>query len=181
MKKIIISIVAGIILALLVSFVSHENSLDNFKFKMRMYDRASEEKAIEETLNLFNKLFASFFNTAGSLTGLNEFPAANMIKRRIFQEISEWKKKSNVIVYDKDDFEIESIDILNPFRAIAVANEVWFLNVQEIQSRKKLSGVKANPIKTRYVLQKIDNRWRVVEYEVYGKNDTIPPFLMERF
>ncbi len=180
MKKIIISGIAGIILASSVSLFSHEKGLMNLAFHLGMHDKAAVEKNVVETLNLFNRNFATFFNTGGNLAGLNEFPAAKMIKRRVFQEISDWKKKNQLLVYDKDSFEIENMQLVNHVTAVAVAKEVWFLNVQEMGSRKKLSPVKANPIQVRYFLKKVDGAWRVVEYEVFGSRDDIPALNMER-
>ena len=175
MKKVIISGIAGIVLAMCVSFLSHQHRLRNLGFHLGMYDRGNEEKEIEETLKLFNRNFASFFNTGGSLAGLNEFPAANMIKRRIFQEISDWKKNNQVIVYDRDVFELESTEFLSAVSAIAVAREVWFLTIQDRDTRKSLmSGVKANSIRVRYRMKKHEDNWRVIEYEVFGSNDEIP-------
>ena len=170
------AVLAGIILSSSVSFFSHENSLENAAFYLGLDKRSAEEKAIEETLKLFNKHFATFFNTGGSLRGLNEFPAANMVKRRIFQ-INEWSKKNQVIVYDKDHFEIETINMLSPVSAFAVAREVWFLSVQDRTTRKHLSQTKANPIRVRYLLKKVNGSWGVLEYEVFSKNDAF----MDRF
>ncbi len=181
MKKIILAVLAGIILSSSISFFSHENSLDNLSFRLGLYERTVEEKAIEETLKLFNKHFATFFNTGGRLQGLNEFPAANMLKRRIFQEINEWSKKNQVIVYDKDHFEIETIKILSPVTAVAVAKEVWFLSVQDSKTRKNLSPSKANPIRVRYLMKKIKGSWGVLEYEVFSQKDDMPEMNRERF
>jgi hypothetical protein len=181
MKKIIFAVLAGIILSSSVSLLSHENSLESVGFHLGFYKKALEEQAVEETLKLFNKHFATFFNTGGNLEGLNEFPASNLIKRRIFQEINEWKKKNQLLVYDKDSFEIEDITLFNSVTAIAVAKEVWFLNVQERDTRKKLSPVKANPIRVRYLLKKLKGMWGVVEYEVFSNEDDIPEMKIERF
>jgi hypothetical protein len=181
MIKSIVSGAAGIILALFVSFFSHSEGIQNLIFRLGMYDASMDKKAIEETLNLFNKHFATFFNTGGNLTGLNEFPAENMIKRRIFQEINKWTKNNQLIVYDKDVFEIESVDFLDPDRAIVVAQEVWFLSIQEKKSRKPLSAVKASPLRIRYFMKKTDGSWSVVEYEVFADTDKISPMRMERF
>jgi hypothetical protein len=175
MKKNLISGAAGIILALFVSFISHEQGLMNLGFHLGTYESEKEEKKIEDTLRLFNRNFASFFNTGGGLAGLNEFPAANMIKRRIFQEINDWKKNNQIIVYDRDVFELESIDLMSPVSAVAIAREVWFLTVQDRETRKSLSrGVKANPVRIRYLMKKDGDNWRVLEYEVFGVDDDIP-------
>lgn len=180
MKKTVISCVTGVILAFSVALYSHEQGLMNFGFHLGMYNSEKVEKELGDTLNLFNRNFATFFNTGGSLSGLNEFPAANMIKRRIFQEINEWKKKNQLLVYDKDSFEIENMTLLNSVTAVAIAKEVWFLNVQERDTRKKLSPVKANPIQVRYILKKLKEMWMVVEYEVFGSRDDIPELKIER-
>ena len=180
MTKIIVSGAVGILLAFSVSLFSHEQGLMNLAFYLGMHDKAKVEKEVGDTLNLFNRNFATFFNTGGNLAGLNEFPAANMIKRRIFQEINEWKKMNQLLVYDKDSFEIENITLLNTVTAVAVANEVWFLNIQEKDTRKKLSPVKANQIQVRYFLKKRDGMWGVVEYEVFGSKDDIPELKIER-
>lgn len=180
MKNIYASI-AGIILALTVSFFIHENSFYNLRFHLGLYDRKAEEKAIEDTLKLFNLHFATFFNTGGDLEGLNEFPASNLIKRRIFQEINEWRKNNSLLVYDKDVFNIDSIKIIDPVSAVATTEEVWFLNIQNIETRGYLSPVKANPIKVRYFLKKVDGKWLVIEYEVFGKKDDLPPLNERRF
>ena len=180
MKKVILSVLAGIILSVAVSFFSHKNSLENLGFHLGLYNIAGEEKAIEETLKLFNKHFGTFFNTGGKLEGLSEFPASNLIKRRIFQEINEWTKKNQILVYDKDSFKIEEITLFNSATAIAVAKEVWFLNVQERDTRKKISPVKANPIRVRYVIKKLEGMWRVVEYEVFSNENDIPALTKDR-
>ncbi|UCH45756.1 MAG: hypothetical protein JSV11_03350 [Nitrospiraceae bacterium] len=175
MKKYLISGAAGILLALCISFFSHEHSLKNFAYFIGAYDHEMFVQEIEQTLKLFNRNFASFFNTGGSLAGLNEFPAANMIKRRIFQEIDDWRKNNQIIVYDRDVFELESIDRTSPVSAVAIAREVWFMTIQDRGTRKSImSGVKANSIRVRYRMRKEGDTWRVTEYEVFGVEDTIP-------
>jgi hypothetical protein len=181
MKNTIISVIAGMMLAIVISFLSHDNAIQNVMFRTGLYDRETEKKTVQETLKLFNRNFATFFNTGGNLSGLNEFPAENMIKRRIFQEINKWTKNNQIIVYDKDVFEIESIDFPDPDRATAVTREVWFLNIQEKETRKHLSPVKASSIRVRYIMKKIEGNWRVLEYEVFADTDDIPAMRMERF
>ncbi len=181
MVKNIVSIICGVILALILSFFANHNALMNLRFHLGLYDTPTEEKKIEATLKLFNRNFATLFNTGGNLAlSLNEFPAANMIKRRVVQEINDWAGNNKVLVYDKDVFELEKIDLISPERAMAVSREVWFLNVQNRKNRSEKSGVKANPIRVRYLLKKIDNKWLVIEYEVFGKDDDIPEMNMDR-
>ncbi len=181
MVKNIVSIICGVILALMLSFFTNNNALVNLRFHLGLYDTTAEEKQVEDTLKLFNRNFATLFNTGGDLSvALNEFPAANMIKRRVVQEINDWAGNNKVLVYDKDVFELEKIHLLSPGRALAVAREVWFLNVQNRDTRREKSGVKASPIRVRYLLKKIGNKWGVIEYEVFGKDDTVPVMNTDR-
>ncbi len=176
MKKIIASIICGIALALTVSFFLNRDGLIHLRFQLGLYDKAAVEKSVEDTLKLFNKNFATLFNTGGNMSlALNAFPAENMIKRRVVQEISDWNKDNRILVYDKDVFEMEETVLLSPNRAAAVAREVWFLNVQNRQNRREKSGVKASPIRVRYYLEKVNNRWMVMEFEVFGNDDAVPP------
>jgi hypothetical protein len=179
MNKNILSSIAAVLTALALSFVLNDDSLDNLKFHTGLYNTAEEEKVIEMTLKQFNKHFATLFNTGGDLQSLNYIPAENLVKRRIVQEINEWSSNNEVLVYDRDVFEIEDIEFYSPERAVVTAEEVWFLNVQNREKRYKKSGVKASPIRVRYILVKHDDRWKVSEFEVYGKDDPVPPLRRE--
>lgn len=179
MIKNLFSLIAAVITAFALSYSLNDDPLANFKFQTGIYNASDEEKAVEYTLNEFNRHFATLFNAGGDLRPLNYIPAENLIKRRIVQEINEWRKNDKVLVYDKDVFEIEEIEFHSPVKAVAIATEVWFLNVQSRQKRHEKSGVKASPIKVRYILEKHAGRWKVVEFEVFGRDDTIPPYLQK--
>jgi hypothetical protein len=172
----IVAVIAGFIIAMSVSFYLHSDGFDNFRFNVGLYDKEAEHRDIEKTIKLFNRYFATFFNTGGNLEGLDIIPAANLVKRRIVQEINQWRTENKVLTYDKDDFELEHIELLGPREAVAVAREVWFLNVQEFGTRKKLKGIKANPIRVRYILVKYKGDWKIEEYEVFHVDDEVPPF-----
>ena len=75
------------------------------------------------------------------------------------------------------------IRVLNAARiAPSAANrQPWhFIVVQDKETRGKKSGVKGNPVKVRYFLKKIEGNWKIIEYEVFGKDDDIPPIANER-
>lgn len=175
------AVAAGILCALVASFAGSPHAFADLRFHLGLYDRSGETKSVESTLRLFNKLFASFFNTGGLIEGLNEFPAANLVKRRIFQDIGELAKTNTVIVYDRDVFKLRKVDFLDPVRAVALADEVWFISLQDSRTRKPISAVKANPIRVRYLLRKEKGAWRVVEYEVFDKSGPIPPLGVREF
>jgi len=173
MIKNIISIIAGIITAFAISYSTNEDALKNFRFNAGLYDTKYEEKALENTLKLFNKQFAVLFSTS-DVGELKHMPAANLVRRRIVQEIRNWAINDQVLIYDKDFFEIEKIELLSPKRAVVVANEVWFMNVKSRKKRYEKSGDRINQIKVRYILRKMGKRWEVIEYEVYGPDDSLP-------
>lgn len=179
MGKNIIAFAAAVITAFAIAYSAHRDPLDHFTFRIGLYDTAEDEKAVEDTIKLFNKHFAALFNTGGDLSSLNYIPADNLIKRRIVQEINEWTSHDQILVYDKDVADIQGIEFLSPGRSVAVTREVWFLNVQNRQKRSEKSGVKANEIRVRYILQKIDRHWRIIECEVFGKDDPIPSLRTE--
>lgn len=179
--KNVLSVIAGILVALAVSLATNPDGVNNALFRAGLIDPEASQEEITETINLFNAYFSSFFSTGGSLEGLGVFPAANLIKRWTVQEINTWKDEGKVLVYDKDRIEIESIELKGPRLAVAVTRELWFMSLQDLRTRERLSRVKANPIRVRYVLRKHGRGWRIEEYEVFDMKDQLPPLSMERF
>ncbi|MBI1922310.1 MAG: hypothetical protein HYS23_14640 [Geobacter sp.] len=173
--------IAGALCALVASFALNNQSLANLRHHLGIYDRQAEEKRVEETLKKFNIHFASFFNTAGLLVGLNEFPADNLVKRRIFQDINTLKAFNNVMVYDRDVFKLKKVDFPDPIRAVALADEVWFISLQDAVTRANVSGVKANQIQVKYMLRKENGAWRVIDYQVFAKDDAISELVHKEF
>jgi hypothetical protein len=180
MKR-ISAVIVGFIIAISVSYYIHDDGLANLRFKLGLIDRDEDYKAIEETIKLFNRYYATFFSTGGNLEGLGRFPAANLIKRRVVQEINQWRQENKVLTYDKDVFDLERVELLGPEKAIALTREVWFLNIQKFNTREKLKGVKVNPIRVRYILIKRQGAWKIEEYEVFHIQDEVPPFRNRRF
>ena len=176
-RKLVIAAVAA---GLLLSLASHRNGLQNLSFHLGARNDRNVRGEIEETLNQFNRNFATFFNTGGSTEILNEFPASPLIKRRIFQEIGQWTKENAVLVYDKDLFELETAELMRPDAAVAVAREVWFVTLQNAESRKAIGEMKANPLRVRYLLKRSGRRWQVETYEVFGEKEEMPPLPVER-
>lgn len=177
-RKIFLTVILGLITGLSLSFFSHPESKEYLLYHLGLMDTAGLKQKIDNTIREFNQYFAKFFNTAGDLEGLNKIPAAPLIKRRIFQEINQWKKQGKVLVYDRDVYKLLKVDFLSPDTVIAVSKELWFLTIEDLKTRRYISPVKALPIKVRYTLKRdkrYSNGWIVVEYEVFGKDDTIMP------
>ena len=176
----VVSLAAGCLLAIAVAFVLNVNALGNLVFHLGV-GRGGEQALIADTIKQFNKLYASFYDTGGSLNGLNDFPAANLVKRRIFQDIAEFSKKNELLVHDRDETKLLSITFIDAMSAEARTSETWFLSLQDAATRKPLSGVKSNQVKVRYLLKRGGGVWRVVEFEVFGKDDPIPSLPIQEF
>lgn len=165
-----VAAVAAIIVAAAIS----GHPVHNLKFRLGLHDESAMKNGIEQALRQFNRDFATFFNAGGPTSILGTFPADNLIKRRIFQEIQYWDQKNIVIVYDKDAFKIEKITLSGPDRAVAIANEIWYISAQKADTRQPISTLKRSPERIRYFLKLVRGQWRVTEYEVYGETDSIP-------
>ncbi len=171
MKKILISIVAGTLLALAVSFFSHKDGWDNLRF--HMFSSNDQNVALKDTIKLFNKLYAHFYDTGGRTEGLNEFPAANLVKRRIFQDIAQLRKDGKWLIYDLHETEFSGVDIVSRKEAVVETGELWDMWIKDIKTGER-AGRKQNAIKVRYHLGYERERWIVKEYEVFSADEELP-------
>ncbi len=168
-------ILAAVVAAALVAAAAvNEHPFYNLMFRLGLYDRAAVKQNIELTLRQFNRDFATLFNVAGPRAVLGAIQADNLIKRRIIQEVTFWDGKNMVMVYDKDTFNIEKIELPRPDRAIVVAREIWYISAQDAATRRPVSTLKRNPERIRYLMRMVGGKWQIMEFEVYGENDSIP-------
>lgn len=167
--------IAGAFLVAVISVGAfNQNPLRSLTYYLGLYDKDGMTKKIEETIKHFNRDYATLYNTGGPTTILGSFPADNLIKRRILQEIRYWDSLDAFMVYDKDTVKIEKIDFPSPDQAVVVAKEIWYISAQNVTTRKPISTLKRNPERIRYLMRNIQGKWRVMEYEVYDEKDTIP-------
>lgn len=153
---------------------------DHLRFKMGRFDATAQTKNVQEAVKLFNTYYGKFFSL-GDYGGLHLFPAENMVKRRIVQEVDIWKRQGKLLIYDKDKAKQLDLQFLSPSHAYLVNQETYFISIQEAETRKLVGGVKALPIKVRYILRILDGQWRVAEYEVFGESEELPPLHAEVF
>lgn len=178
MKKIAIYAAAAAIAAMLAlfSYIHQQGgSLRDVLVSMSPLQKKAMEKEIRETLRLYNKIYASFYVTGGGLEGLNEFPASNMIKRRVFQDINDLKAKGLILMHDLDRLSVMDVVFHGGGRAVALTEENWVLGYRDADTMKLRGAVMANPVKVRYYLEYGDNRWMVEHYEIYSMGETPPP------
>ncbi len=170
-KGLFLMIFVALLAAAVTSFSMHGESRISLRYYLSNDDAVKED--LKETIRLFNKLLATFYDTGGDTTNLNEFPAANLVKRRIFQDIENWKKGNNWFIHDLHKTEFLRMRTLSPQRAVVETRELWHMWVRDVETGNK-SGYKVNPIKVRYYLGMQRGRWTVLEYEVYGIDDDFP-------
>lgn len=171
----ILSAVAGALIALMAFFVRVDGAVDGIKFRLGMWDKESAKSQVAETIQSFNSYYARFFSTGGDLEGLGTFPAENMIKRRIVQEINTWTADGKALVYDKYAVEVKDVELLSPVLATATVNESWSLMLRDTSVKQRRAGTKSLNIQVRYMLGRLDDQWKVLEYYVYGPDEEMLP------
>jgi hypothetical protein len=174
-RDVILAAAAAVVLAFAVFFIKADGAGDGLRFRLGLSDREAEIKAVKEGVALFNIYYARLFTSAGDMEGLNLFPADNLIKRRVIQEIASWKEQGSALVYDRHGIDIQSVDLLGPERAVAVAEEHWALVLRDLATGRKSRGSKTLRCRCRYLLGKIEQEWKVLEYDVFGMHDLLPP------
>ncbi len=179
MKLIYISALA-LVAALSITFLNNiDGAVANFKFFASLNDRKSEVESIETAVERYNRVSASFYNSAGSIAGLNEIPAAPFLKRRFFKDINMLKRDGLVMVFDRDSTEIKRTYFINRDLAVAESEEVWAIALQDASTRKPVVGLKAVEVRVRYLFHKEhflkEGRiWVAREVDVYPEGEDIP-------
>ena len=184
MKRIYL-IIGATFLALLLSIIhSGSSAIENFRFNQNLKDFGKERDAVTLAIKQYNINSADFYNTGGDKGGLDDIPAAPLLKRRLFKDINMLKEDGLVMVFDRDRDEIKRIYF--PERNIAVAEsvEVWAMALQEVKSRDLVYSIKAVEIKVRYILKwelspQRGQGWVVHHVDVYPIKEDIPEFEMK--
>jgi hypothetical protein len=174
MKRDIAAAAAGLVLAVAVFFLKADGAWEGIRFRLGLVDRQAVVLEVKDAVSVFNIYYARLFSAAGDVEGLNLFPADNLIKRRVIQEINTWKERGVALVYDRHALDIKSVELLGPRRAVTVTEETWALVLRDLATGKKSAGSKVLQARYRYLLGKIDGAWKVLAYDVYGMNDPMP-------
>ena len=176
MIKKVIAAILGALLALCVAMLIKHGSVDHLKYSLGLWDKEAARKEVLAALDSFTQYYSKFFNTGGDLEGLGVFPAANLVKRRIVQDINAWTDQNLVLVYDKFGFEVESVEVLSPEKSLVVTKESWALMVRQRDNRSIGKGMQSLSMRVRYIFGREAGIWKVQEYEVYTIDDDIQPF-----
>jgi hypothetical protein len=179
MKSLNIMVIA-FFTALSISFFNNiDGAVDNFRFFTYLDDREARVESVKAAVRQYNRVSASFYNSAGSLAGLNEMPAAPLLKRRFFKDINMLKREGKVMVFDRDHTEVRRIYFINRDLAVAEAEEVWAIAMQDAATRMPLFNLKAVEVKVRYLFHKEQflqkgKIWVAHEADVYPKDEKVP-------
>lgn len=162
-----------------------DGALDNLLFRAGLFDRERESKAIDAERGQYNAVSSAFYGTAGEFTaGLDEIPAAPMLKRRLFKDINMLKGDGLVMVFDRDRDELKRVYFINRDLAVAEAEEVWGVNIQDVKTRRPVYNLKAVDVKVRYLFHREPfrgkgKRWIAHKVDVYPMDQEIPEFEMK--
>lgn len=175
----VLALALGVVAAIAVVLFTTPEAGRNLRFHLGLFDRQAISAEVESTVMEFDSMYARFFTSGGDLTGLGEFPAENLVKRRIVQDINSWSMRDQILSHDRFKFRILNIELLNPSMAAVETEEAWAFIVRDRKTGQRLigreGGQQNNNIKARYYLRRGARGWRVAEFEVYAPGDNIPP------
>lgn len=174
-RETIAAAAAGAALALVVFLAMGGGAWKGLRFRTGFFDREDAIQQARETVAVFNIYYARFLSSAGDVEGLNLFPADNLIKRRVIQEINSWKERGSALVFDKHALNITGVELLGPERAVVTTEERWALVLRETATGRKTSGVKILHGRYRYLVGGLGNAGKVLEYDVFNMQDPLPP------
>ena len=174
-KKFFSSLFIISITVLVLSFAQHgKEGFENLAFTLHASDREGDRKMIRDAVHAYNRYSARFYSVGGTAEGLNEIPAAPLLKRRLFKDITMLKRDGLVMVFDRDREEFRKVYFTARNTAVAETDEVWFVALQDLKTRKSVLGVKAGEIKARYILRRELRGWIIYEVDVYPASEDIP-------
>lgn len=178
-----LAMLVGLIGAFVILLSTAVDAGRNLRFYLGLYDRAALTAEIDRTVRDFDSLYVRFFTSGGDLAALGVFPAENLVKRRIVQDINSWSVRDQILSHDRFFFKVANVELLNPVLAAVETEEAWAFIVRDRVTGQRLgdrAGGKAggrqnNNIQVRYYLRRHPGGWRVAEFEVYAPGDEIPP------
>lgn len=176
MRREIVSSALGALLAIAAAVATMPGAGSYFRHSLGLWDEKASRGELVATITAFNQYYAKFFDTGGDLDGLHLFPASNLLKRRMVQDINSWSEMGLVLVHDKFGLEVDSITILSPEKAVAVTSESWALMVRSRDGREAPRGTQSLNIRVRYILERKSGAWTVSDFDVYSPQDEVPPF-----
>jgi len=168
-------LLAGALLAVAVtaSVAPDGKGWRNLRFHL-LGPPAHDEEALRAVVKAFNSGLAGFYDTGGMTFGLSEFPADNLVKRRIFQDIAQWRKAGLRRMQDLHELEFTDLFFKSPVEAYVETKELWdvWLRVEESGAKK---GRGMRPLRSRYRLFRRGEKWIVVDFSVFDLKDELPP------
>jgi hypothetical protein len=179
MKNFYIIILSLLIACMSAYLANGADALENLRFHISSALKEREREDIREAVRQYNTNSASFYSSAGFLAGLEEIPAAPLLKRMLFKDITMLKGQNLVMIFDKDTVEFDEVRFVSRLIAVAHTHEVWGVVLQKTDTRRPVSTVKGVEVNVRYFMYKgslrgEEPRWIVFEVAVYPKDEEVP-------
>lgn len=172
----VLAALLGVALAIGVIAVRQDDALSNLRFHTGLADIDAMKAEAEAALRTFDKKYVAIFTSGGDLEYLRDMPAANLVKRRIVQDLNSWTEKGRILSHDRMAFEISDVEIFMPDRASVVTAENWSFLIRDLETGKRISGEGgSSKIRGRYILQRFEDGWKVIDFIVYDIADEVPP------
>ncbi len=161
-KKILLSFLVVSVLVLGSAAVFEKGLfLSAYQSRLKLKE---EEKAIRDTIRLYNKIMTDIYVSDGIPARLNDFPATKQIRHELFKHIGYLREKGLILIYDMADMHVKEIKMSSPLAAEAIVFEEWNYIYRKNPSRELASSIKGLGQGFKYLLSKQDNKWIVVNY-----------------
>jgi hypothetical protein len=126
--------------------------------------KEAEEKALKETIRMYNTIFTDLYATDGIPAMLNEFPASKKLKHELFKNIGALRNNKLLLVYDMATLDFRDIKMVSPVRAEVTAFEEWNYAYQKADTRLPTGQTKGMGQGFKYILFKRGQNWIIVDY-----------------
>jgi len=170
-RSLILTACVAFLAATATSFLFHEHGIAHLK--RHFISDARVRLELGRTIEKFNQIYASFYVTGGNTFALNEFPAGNLVKRRIFQDINLWNNQHQWLIHDMHKAEVTRVQLMQTERAVVDTRELWDMWLRDTETGMK-TGRRTQAIQVRYYLAWNPGGWVVGDFEVYGDNEKLP-------
>lgn len=122
-----------------------------------------EEKVLEDTIVLYNKIFTDLYASDGKTMRLDDFPASVLLKHELYRDLDFLRARGLLLVYDMASITFVKIKKTSPFTAEIDVFEEWNYVYQKNPSREIASEMKGMGQGFRYFLKKQKDRWTVLD------------------
>jgi hypothetical protein len=152
-----------------------DDALYNLSFNLGISDRKPMEEKVIDTVRQFDRMYVALFTSGGDYLSLRGMPAADLLKRRLVQDVNSWSAQGRILSHDRHALNINKVDMISSHMATVETAESWVLILRDRQTGRRMKNQKQNQVRVRYILREYDAGWKVLDFEVYTPESGIPP------